>query len=59
MTKTIPNKKNCKKANGRFEEALQIAEGRREVKRKGEGKIYPVEYRLHENSKEREEDLSQ
>ena len=41
------------------EKALQIAEGRREVKRKGEGKIYPVEYRLHENSKEREEDLLQ
>ena len=39
------------------EEALQIAEKIREVKRKGE--IYPFEYRVPENSKEREESLPQ
>ena len=36
MTKTIPKKKKCKKAKWLSEEALQIAEERREVKGKGE-----------------------
>ena len=36
MTKTIPKKKKCKKAEGLSEEALQIAEERREAKGKGE-----------------------
>ena len=36
MTKTIPRKKKCKKAKWLCEEALQIAEGRREVEGKGE-----------------------
>ena len=36
MIKTIPKKKKCKKAKWLFEEALQIAEKRREVKGKGE-----------------------
>ena len=40
MTKTIPKKKKCKKAKWLSEEALQIAEKRREVKGKGEGKRY-------------------
>ena len=54
VTKTIPNKKNCKKANGRFEEALQIAEGRREVKSKGEKERYKhLKCRVPKNSKER------
>ena len=35
------------------EEALQIAENRREVKAKRKGKIYPSEYRVPKNSKER------
>ena len=35
------------------EEALQIAEERREVKGKGERDTYPTEYRVPENSKER------
>ena len=35
VTKTIPNKKKCKKAKWLSEEALQIAEERREVKSKG------------------------
>ena len=34
--KTIPKKKKCKKANWLSEEALQIAEKRREVKSKAE-----------------------
>ena len=35
------------------EEALQIAVKRREVKGKGERKIYPFECRIPKNSKER------
>ena len=35
VIKTIPKKKKCKKAKWLSEEALQIAEKRREVKRKG------------------------
>ena len=35
------------------EEALQIAEKRREVKGKGEKKIYPFECRVPKNSKKR------
>ena len=38
--KTIPKKKKCKKAKWLSEEALQIAEKRREVKGKGEKEIY-------------------
>ena len=37
---TIPKKKECKKAKGLSEEALQIAEKRRAVKGKGEKKRY-------------------
>ena len=40
MIKTIPKKKICKKAKWLSEEALQIAEKRREVKGKGEKKRY-------------------
>ena len=41
VIKTIPKKKKCKKAKWLSEEALQIAEERREVKGKGKkGKIY-------------------
>ena len=36
VTKTIPKKKKHKKAKGLSEEALQIAEKRREAKSKGE-----------------------
>ena len=35
--KTIPKKKKCKKAKWLSEEALQIAEKRREAKGKGKG----------------------
>ena len=38
--KTIPKKKKCKKAKWLFEEALQIAVKRREVKSKGEKERY-------------------
>ena len=38
--KTIPKKKKCKKANWLSEEALQIAEKRREAKGKGEKERY-------------------
>ena len=38
--KTIPKKKKCKKAKWLFEEALQIAEKRREAKSKGEKERY-------------------
>ena len=36
VTNTIPKKKKCKKAKWLSEEALQIAEERREVKSKGD-----------------------
>ena len=40
MIKTIPKKKKCRKAKWLSEEALQIAEKRREVKGKGEKERY-------------------
>ena len=40
VTKTISNKKKCKKAKRLSEEALQIAEKRREAKCKGEKERY-------------------
>ena len=40
MTKTIPKKKKCKNAKWLSEEALQIAEERREAKGKGERERY-------------------
>ena len=36
VTETIPKKKECNKAKWLFEEALRIAEERRETKGKGE-----------------------
>ena len=54
VIKTIPKKRKCKKAKWLSEEALQMAEKRREAKGKGEkGKIYPFECRVPKNSKER------
>ena len=50
MTKTIRKKKKCSKAKWLSEEALQIAEKRREVK--GKGKIHPCECRDPKNSEE-------
>ena len=40
VIETIPKKKNCKKAKWLSEEALQIAEKRREAKGKGEKERY-------------------
>ena len=40
VIKTIPKKRKCKKAKGLSEEALQIAEKKREVKGKGEKEKY-------------------
>ena len=40
VVKTIPKKKKCKKAKRLSEEALQIAEKRRETKGKGENERY-------------------
>ena len=40
MIKTIPRKQKCKKSKQLSEEALQIAEKRREVKSKGEKERY-------------------
>ena len=54
MTKTIPKKKKCKKAKWLSEEALQIAEKRREAKGKGERERYTsTECIVPKNSKER------
>ena len=41
MTKTIPKRKKCKEAKWLSEEALQIAEERREAKSKGERERHP------------------
>ena len=55
MIKTIPKKKKCKKAKWLSEEALQIAEKRRERQRR-KGKIYPFECRyIHLNPKKSKE----
>ena len=52
--KTIPKKKKCKKAKWLSEDALQIAEKRREAKGKGgKERLYPFECRVPKNSKER------
>jgi len=40
VIKTIPKKKKCKKAKWLSEEALQIAEKRREAKSKGQKERY-------------------
>ena len=42
VIKTIPKKKKCKNAKWLSEEALQIAEERRETKDKGEKKDIPI-----------------
>ena len=42
VIKTIPRKRNAKKAKWLSEEALQIAEKRREAKSKGEKERYTI-----------------
>ena len=51
--KTIPKEKKYKKAKWLSEEALQIAEKRREAKGKGEKERCPFECRVPKNSKTR------
>ena len=52
--KTMPKKKKCKKAKWLSEEALQIAEKRRETKKqRRKGEIYPSECRVPKKGKER------
>ena len=53
VAKTISKKKKYKKAKQLSEQALQIALKRGEVRPKENGKIYPFEYRVPKNSKER------
>ena len=52
VIKTISKKKKCKKVKWLSEEALEIAEKRREVKGKGEKERYIFECRVPKNSKE-------
>ena len=60
MIKNIPKKKKCKKTKWLSEEALPIAEKRREVKGKGEKENIPTfECRVLKNNKERQESLPQ
>ena len=53
VIKTICKKGKCKKAKWLAEEALQIAEKRREVKVKGEKERSPFEYRVPKNSNDK------
>ena len=54
MIKTIPKKRKCKKAKWLSDEALQIAEKRREVKgNEKKERYYSFECRVPKNSKER------
>ena len=57
MIKTMPKKKKCKKAKWLCEEALQIAEKRREAKGKEE-KIYPSEWRVPKSKRDKKGFLS-
>ena len=54
QSKPSPKRRNAKKAKWLSEEALQIAEKRRNMKGKEEKeRIYPSECRVPKNSKER------
>ena len=53
VIKTTPKKKKCKKAKWLSEEALQIAEKRREAKIKGEKERNPSECRVPKTKKDR------
>ena len=58
VIKTIPKEKKCKKAKWLSEEALQIAEKKREAKSKEEKARYThLNTRVSENRKERSESL--
>ena len=50
VTKIIPKKKKCKNARWLSENALQVAEKRREAKGQGrKGKTYSTEFRVSKN----------
>ena len=53
VIKTIPKKKKGKKAKWLSEEALQIAEKRKDAKGKGKKERYSSECKILKNSKER------
>ena len=53
VIKTIPKKKNCKKAKWLSEKALQMAEKRREAKGRQAKERYPFECRILKIGKER------
>ena len=53
VIKTIPKKKKCKREKWLSEEALQLAEKRRDTKDRRKEKIYPSECRVPKNNKER------
>ena len=53
VIKNSTKKNKRKKTTWLSEEALQIAEKRREAKGKGEKDIYPSECRVQKNSKEK------
>ena len=57
VIKTIPKKKKCKNIKRLSEVALQIAEKTRSERQRRKGKIYPREYKVPKNSKERKESL--
>ena len=59
VIKTIPYKKGCKKAKSLSEEALQIAEKRREAKDKGEKEKYTQLNAEFQENKGRLESLPQ
>ena len=53
VIRIIPKKKKWKEAKWLSEEALQIAEKRREAKHKGEKERHPSECRVSRNNRER------
>ena len=53
VTKTIPKKKKCKSKMAVSGGLTNSCEKKRSKKQRGKGKIYPFEYRVPKNSKER------
>ena len=51
--KTIPWKRNAKKQNGCLRRPYNCCEKKRSKKQRRKGKIYPFEYTVPKNSKER------
>ena len=53
LTKTIPKKKKCRKAKWLSEEGIKYLRTEVKERQRRKGKIYPMECRIPENSKER------